>query len=135
MGKKYLQRVNELLRRKITLLLLEESKDPRLSAVTITDVEVTRDTSRAEIYYSIIPPVTEEEGVSDFEPMSAGDESWEAEKAEIQKALKGASGWLRAQLAPNLRLRHVPELAFIYDDSLEHGARIEALLRELREEE
>jgi ribosome-binding factor A len=133
MGKKYMQRVSELLRRKITLLLLEESKDPRLSAITVTDVEVTRDTSRAEIYYSIMPPVVEEGGVSDFDVTEG--EAWETEKAEIQEALEGASGWLRAQLAPNLRLRHVPELVFTYDDSLEHGARIEALLRELREEE
>lgn len=133
MGKKYMQRVSELLRRKITLLLLEESKDPRLSAITVTDVEVTRDTSRAEIYYSIMPPVVEEGGVSDFDVIEG--EAWETEKAEIQEALEGASGWLRAQLAPNLRLRHVPELVFTYDDSLEHGARIEALLRELREEE
>jgi len=133
MGKKYMQRVSELLRRKITLLLLEESKDPRLSAITITDVEITRDTSRAEIYYSIMPPVVEEGGLSDFDVTEG--EAWEAQKAEIQEALEGASGWLRAQLAPNLRLRHVPALDFTYDDSLEHGARIEALLRELREEE
>ena len=132
MGKKYLQRVNELLRRKITLLLLEESKDPRLAAITVTDVEVTRDTSRAEIYYSIMPPMVEEGGTSDFDTLD--EEKWEKEKAEIQEALEGAAGWLRAELAPNLRLRHVPELVFTYDDSLEHGARIEALLRALREE-
>ncbi len=132
MGKKYIQRVNELLRRKITLLLLEESKDPRLSAVTVTDVEVSRDTSRAEIYYSIMPPVTEAGAPSDFEEPVGED--WDETKAEIQEALNGASGWLRAKLAPNLRLRHVPELVFTYDESLENGARIEALLRELREE-
>ncbi|MGC9399986.1 MAG: ribosome-binding factor A [Anaerolineae bacterium] len=132
MGKKYIQRVNELLRRKLTLLLLEESKDPRLAGVTITDVEVSRDTSRAEVYYSIIPPVTEEEGTSDFDP--SPEQDWKEEKAAVQEALEGAKNWLRAQLAPTLRLRHVPELVFIYDDSLEHGARIEALLRKLEEE-
>ncbi len=131
MGKKYLQRVNELLRRKITLLLLEESKDPRLAALTITDVEVTQDTSRAEIYYSIMPPVVEDGGLSDFDTT---EDEWEAEKATVQEALEGAAGWLRAELAPSLRLRHVPELVFTYDDSLEHGARIEALLREIRED-
>jgi ribosome-binding factor A len=111
MGKKYLNRVNALVRRKLTLLLLEESNDPRLAGVSITDVSVNRDTSRAEVYYSII-------GSSD-------------EIADIQVVLENAAGWLRAKLAPTLRLRNVPHLVFIYDPSLAHGDRIDALLQEL----
>lgn len=129
-----MQRVNELLRRKITLLLLEKSKDPRFADVTITDVSVTQDTSRAEVYYSIIPPVAEED-LPDDEARANQLAALDSHKEEIKEALDGATGWLRANLAPTLRLRHVPELNFVYDDSLEHGARIEALLKKLREEE
>ncbi len=114
MGKKYLGRVNQLLRRKITQLLLEESNDPRLTEVTITDVSTNRDTSRAEVFYSII-------GSSE-------------DIAEIQKVLDGAAGWLRSAMAPTLRLRNLPKLVFIYDPSLAHGARIEELLQQLHGE-
>ncbi len=108
MSKKYAQRINQLVQRKVTQLLLEQSNDPRLSEVTITDVSVNRDTTRAEIYFSII-----------------GNEE---DIAEVRQALEGASGWLRSQLAPSLRLRNIPKLTFTYDPSLAHGARIEELL-------
>ena len=115
MGKKYLNRVNALVRRKLTQLLLEESNDPRLTEVSITDVSVNRDTSRAKVFYSII-------GTPD-------------DIADIQVVLENAAGWLRAKLAPTLRLRNIPHLVFIYDPSLAHGDRIEALLQELTNEE
>lgn len=115
MGKKYLGRVNQLIRRKVTQLLLEESNDPRLANVTITDISVNRDTSRAEVYYSII-------GTAE-------------DIAEVQVALDGAAGWLRSEMAPTLRLRNLPKLVFVYDPSLAHGAKIEALLQQFHEEE
>lgn len=114
MGRKYVKRVNNLIQRKLTELLLRESKDPRLSEITITDVSVNRDTSRAEVYYSLI-----------------GDEE---DINEAQAALEGASGWIRHELAPVLRLRNIPEFVFSYDPSLAHGAKIEALLAELHQE-
>jgi ribosome-binding factor A len=114
MGRKYVKRVNNLIQRKLTELLLRESKDPRLAEITITDVSVNRDTSRAEVYYSLI-----------------GDEE---DIKEAQAALEGASGWIRHELAPVLRLRNVPEFVFEYDPSLAHGAKIEALLAELHED-
>ncbi len=115
MGKKYMQRVNQLIQRMVTQLLLEESNDPRLALVTITDVDVNRDTTRAEVYFSII-------GTPE-------------EVAETEQALNRAAGWLRSRMAPALRLRNIPALVFSYDPSLEHGARIEALLHQLHEED
>ncbi len=115
MGKKYQRRVGNLIRQKITQLLLRESKDPRLSMVTITDVVVNRDTTRAEVYYSII-------GTPE-------------ELAEVQVALEKAAPWLRAEMKPTLRLRHIPQLVFIYDPSLERGERIESILTQLQQEE
>jgi ribosome-binding factor A len=115
MGKKYARRVNQLVRRKVTQLLSEQSNDPRLAEVTITDVSVNRDTTRAEVYFSII-------GMPE-------------EVADVHKALNGAAGWLRSKMAPTLRLRNIPALVFIYDPSLAHGERIEALLHQLHEED
>jgi ribosome-binding factor A len=115
MGKKYARRINQLIQRKVTQLLLEQSNDPRLAVVTITDVSVNRDTTRAEVYFSII-------GTPE-------------EIATVQQVLDGAAGWLRKEMAPTLRLRNLPALAFIYDPSLAHGARIEELLHQLQEED
>jgi len=114
MSKKFLGRVNRLIQRKVAKLLLEQSHDSRLSDVTITDVSVNRDTTRAEIYYSIIGS--------------------EEEVEEVQEALDGAAGWLRGEIAPTLRLRNIPELIFIHDTSLETGERIDQLLDAWREE-
>jgi len=115
MGKKYINRINQLVRRTVTQLLMAESSDPRLTDVTITDVSVNRDTTRAEVYYSII-------GTQD-------------EIMEVQAALDGAAGWLRGKMAPALRLRNLPQLVFIYDPSLAHGARIEEILNQLHNED
>jgi ribosome-binding factor A len=93
--------------------MMEQSNDPRLTGVTITDVEVNRDTTRAEVYYSIIGSPEDVE--------------------EVQEALDHAAGWFRSQMA-SLRLRNLPELVFIYDPSLAYGDKIEALLQELHEE-
>jgi ribosome-binding factor A len=114
MGKKYMGRVSQLIRRKVAQLLIEESNDPRLENVTITDVVVNRDTTRAEVFYSII--------------------GTEEDIAVTQTALDGAAGWLRNEMAPTLRLRNLPHLVFIYDPSLAHGDRIEELLHELHVE-
>ena len=114
MSKKFLGRVNRLIQRKVAKLLLEQSHDSRLSDVTITDVSVNRDTTRAEIYYSVIGS--------------------DAEVEEVQEALEGAAGWLRSEIAPTLRLRNIPELVFIHDTSLETGERIDQLLDAWREE-
>jgi ribosome-binding factor A len=115
MGKKYMGRINQLILRKVAQLLAEQSRDPRFSQVSITDVNVNRDTTRAEVYFSII-------GTPE-------------EISEIGAALNGAAGWMRSQLAPTLRLRNVPQLIFVYDPSLAHGARIEELLQGLSEDE
>ena len=114
MSKKFLGRVNRLIQRKVAKLLLEQSHDSRLSDVTITDVSVNRDTTRAEVYYSIIGS--------------------EEEVEEVQEALDGAAGWLRAEIAPTLRLRNIPELIFIHDMSLEKGERIDELLEAWHQE-
>jgi ribosome-binding factor A len=92
-------------------LLRTKIDDPRLLGVTITDVQVTPDTKRADVYYSLL-----------------GDE--EAKQA-AQQGLDGAAGWLRRELGSRLSLRNTPELIFHLDPSLEHGERIDQLLGQL----
>jgi len=88
-------------------------KDPRVGFVTITGVEMDRELRHATIFYSLI-----------------GDE---AALEETQHGLSSAAGFLRRELAKNLRLRHAPELHFKYDASVAHGDKIERLLREVNQ--
>ncbi len=110
MGRKYQQRVSELVHIRLSTLLERKVKDPRLELVTITDVEVSPDASRADIYFT-----------------PGGGQSRE----EVQEGLESAAGWLRRELGQHLRLRHTPELIFHYDRSVERGERISGILDEL----
>ncbi|MCS7285570.1 MAG: 30S ribosome-binding factor RbfA [Anaerolineae bacterium] len=109
------KRVGELIRREISTLLERKVKDPRLSFVTVTDVEVTFDLKDAFIY------VSAPEG--------------QVRKEEILEGFERASGFLRHELAQNLRIKFIPRLNFVWDDSLERGQRINQLLREIKERE
>lgn len=111
MGKKYQRRVSELIHIRLSNLLERKVKDPRLDMVTITDVEVSPDASRADVYFSAV----------------GGDQS----RKEAGEGLRSAAGWLRRELGKHLRLRRTPELIFHYDHSLERGERISNILDEL----
>lgn len=111
MGKKYQRRVSELVHIHLSNLLERKIKDPRLDMVTITDVVVTPDASRADVYFSAL----------------GGEEAQE----DARKGLKSAAGYLRRELGRELRLRNIPELVFHYDRSVERGERISAILDEL----
>jgi ribosome-binding factor A len=104
-------RVSELIRTIVVSALQTQFNDPRLEGVTITQVTVTPDTVRADVYYSVL-----------------GDE----EARQIaQEGLESASGRLRREVGAHTRLRNTPALVFHWDPSLEYGERIEQLLDEL----
>jgi len=111
MGRKYQQRVSELIHVRLSNLLERKTKDPRLDMVTITGVEVSPDASRAKVYFSAF----------------GGDQS----RGEAKEGLESAAGWLRYELGQQLRLRRTPELVFHYDESVERGERISNILDEL----
>jgi len=100
------ERVNELMRRELVLLLKRETKDPRLKQVVITDVIVSRDLSSAKVFFSV-----EEDSVK-----------------IVASLLDKASGFFRLSLSKTLDLRHTPKLSFIYDTTPNTGARIDDLL-------
>ena len=103
------ERVNELIRRELVLLLSKETKDPRLQEVVITDVKVSRDLTSAKVFFSV-------------------DES--AQKT-VTTLLNKASGFFRSSLSRVLDLRHTPALSFIYDTAPNAGARMDDLLSKL----
>lgn len=103
------ERVNELIRRELVLLLKQETKDPRLKQVVITDVIVSRDLTSAKIFFSV-----DEESINIVTPL-----------------LNKASGFFRSSLSKTLDLRHTPTLSFIYDTAPNTGARIDDLLSKL----
>lgn len=111
MGKRYQRRVSELVHIRLSNLIERKSKDPRLGGVTITDVEVAPDATRAYVYFTVL-------GGEDVQK-------------EARDGLRSAAGWLRRELGQSLRLRNTPELIFRYDRSIERGERISAILDEL----
>lgn len=105
------ERVSERIHEEISELLQTRVRDPRLAQVTVTSVEVSADLKVATVYVS-----------------SLGDR--EACTKSV-KSLQHAAGFLRRELAHQLRMRYTPELHFVLDDSWERGARIDDLLKQL----
>ncbi len=110
---KRLERVNQLIKEEISMLLQHELKDPRLGFVTVTEVDVTPDLRYAKVYVSVLG--TEEQWVSSLQ------------------ALQSAKGFVWSWLRRNLDLRVTPEIAFRPDRSMEHAAHIQSLLSGLRD--
>lgn len=106
-------RVAEQIRRELSELVRHGVKDPRAQGATITEVEVSRDISYARVYFSQL------------------EDSPEQIK-ETETALNRAAGFLRRELAGIMRLRHVPELKFVYDRSIAEGVRMDALIEAAR---
>jgi len=107
-------KVAEAIHQIVSELLIKGLKDPRIGFVTITGVKMTDDLSMARIFFSVVG--SEE----DIKNTLAG--------------LKSASGFIRKEVGMNLKLRHVPEIHFRFDDSLERANTIERLLRQIHEE-
>jgi ribosome-binding factor A len=104
-------RLAESIKKEVSRIIREEIKDPRLGFVTVTAVEVADDLRYAKIYVSILGK--------------------EEEIKNSMDVLTRASGYVRSEIGKIVRLRHVPEVAFKYDHSIEHGAHISKLLREV----
>ena len=102
------QRLSNQVLRTLSELLRFETKDPRLKNVSLTSVELSRDLSVAKVYFSLLQP----------------DEHAEP----VAEGLQRAAGFLRAKLGRAIKVRHVPELRFVHDDSAEQAVRISSLI-------
>jgi ribosome-binding factor A len=105
------ERLEQIIRKEVSEIIQFKVKDPNVSFVTVTDVEVTRDYSIATIYVT-------------FFNRELGDD------AQLQ-ALNKAKGYIRSELGSKLTVRKVPELLFKVDDSLDKGNRIDQLLKHI----
>ena len=109
-------RLGEEIRKIISELMRRELKDPRIDTLTsVTAVEVTSDNSYATVYLSVL-----------------GDDE---KKKETLDAFKGASGFIRNHIGKSIKIKHVPELIFKIDTSLDYGMHISKIIDELHDDE
>jgi len=107
-------KISDLLRKEISLIINKETKDPRLQKLNITAVKVSDDIGIATVFYTMI------------------GESIEKEKSSIDnKVLKKFSGMVRSKLSKTMQIRRVPVIQFRFDESVEYSDNIENLLRNL----
>lgn len=115
------QRLGDQLQKELAVLLQREVRDPRVSMLSVNAVKVSKDLGYADVYYSVIG--TEE--LAEDSP----------KVQEIQKVLKGASGFLRTQLGARVKTRIVPHLRFHFDAAVIQGRHLSSLIDRARNED
>lgn len=108
-----IDRIASMLEREIGYILMMEVKDADIKFVTVTGVKLASDLSYAKVYVTVLD---------------------DEKKDSTMKALKDASGFIRHELCDRVDIRHIPELEFIYDESIEYGKKIEDIIEEIHEE-
>ena len=112
-------RLGEEIRKLIGEMLLREIKDPRLSGmVSISSVTVTKDGSYATCYVTVLGSSIESEPTTE-------------EKEEVIEAFQSAKGLIKRGIGNQIKLRHVPELIFKLDTSMEYGRKMSKIMNEL----
>lgn len=106
-------RVGEQMKKELGDIIGRKIKDPRIGFVTVTDVEVTGDLQQAKVFISVL-----------------GEEQ---QKHSTLLGLAKAKGFIRSEIGKRIRLRKTPELTFEFDETIEHGNRIESILRDLND--
>lgn len=108
------RQVGDLLREELTDIIRTDVKDPRVGFFTITRVDIGPDLRNATAMVSVL----------------GSDE----DREETLAALRSASGYIRRQLKPRLRMRQIPEISFADDRSMEHAQEIAVALGQLERE-
>ena len=108
------QRVAEQIRGELSQILRDEIGDPRIGMITITRVKLASDLGAATIFYCPL-----------------GEDPDEQRKTELKYALVAATKYCRRGLAKRMKLRHTPELRFLFDDSISRGAETLDVIRSL----
>lgn len=109
-----IDRINNMLQIEISNVLATEVKNRNIKFVTVTAVDTTKDLSQAKVYVTVLN--------DDY-------------KEETMKALKQAKGFIRHNLFDRVEIRNIPELIFVYDDSIAYGQKIENLIDDLKKDE
>ena len=109
------EKVSDLLKKEISLIITNEIKDPRLQNINITAVKVSDDIGIATVFYSII-----------------GESIHKSDSKIDNSILKKFSGMIRSNLAKKIKIRRIPKIIFRFDESIEYSENIEKLLRNLK---
>jgi ribosome-binding factor A len=108
-------RINEQIKKELSHILQHEIKDPRIGFVTVTAVETSGDLQLAKVYVSVFGSTKE--------------------KQETLAGLEKAKGYLRSEIGRRIQIRHIPELHFTIDNTLEHSEHIDRLLDQVKSSE
>ncbi|HHT49416.1 MAG TPA: 30S ribosome-binding factor RbfA [Firmicutes bacterium] len=108
------QRLAGLIKAELGAILQKDLKDPRIGFTSITNVRVSKDISHAKIFVSVF-----------------GDQE---QQTATMKGLESAKGFIRTELGKRIRLRYTPEIHFVFDNSLEEGAKVLSLLNQMQKE-
>ncbi len=114
MNEKQKARIEETIHQLVAELIMRRVKDPRVSGVSITHVEVSNDYSVAKIRYNVL--------------------GGSGNLKDVERGLESCKGYIRGQIKGPLRLRVIPELVFLYDSSLDRAMEIEELFNKIERE-
>jgi ribosome-binding factor A len=104
-------RVGEQIKKELSQIIQQEIKDPRIGFVTVTAVEMSGDLQIAKVFVSVLGKAEE--------------------KHQTLAGLEKAKGYMRTEIGRRVKLKHIPELHFVIDESLEHSEHITKLLNEV----
>lgn len=121
-------RVDGAVREAVAAIIEDEVADPRLAFVTIREVEVTQDLKHGTVYYSTLEP----ELVSGDPRRTRGDRI--PEPHEVRAGLEAATSRIQGLLSQRVKLRNTPQLKFVPDPVVEQAARVDELLRQVRQD-
>jgi len=102
-------KLDSILMRELSVIISQEINDPKLGFPTVTEVRITPDLTEAKVYVSFL-------GKNYM-------------KRDGLEALRRAKGYIKTQLSHNVKMRKIPDLTFVVDDSLDKADRIEELLK------
>ena len=115
MQSKRSDKVSDLLKKEISLIIASEIKDPRLQNINITAVKVSDDIGIATVFYTVI-----------------GESIQKTQSNIDSKILEKLSGMIRSNLAKKIKIRRIPKIKFRFDESIEYSENIEKLLKNLK---
>jgi ribosome-binding factor A len=108
-------RVGEQIKKELSQIIQQEIKDPRIGFVTVTGVEMSGDLQIAKVFISVLGTAQD--------------------KQQSLAGLEKAKGYIRSEIGRRIHMRHIPELIFSIDESLEHSEHISRLLRDVNAQE
>jgi ribosome-binding factor A len=108
-----IDRLNNTILEVLSKIIFDEVKNPLIRNIVLTSVSVTNDLSFAKVYFTCM----------------------NEDKDKVMAELEEAKGFLRTKLSESIDIRHTPELAFVYDNSIEYGMNIERIIKEIHEKD